>query len=316
MKHVTMMLGFTALLSMFGCSSSSTADLAADGGGTGSDGATSSDGGKGDAGGDATMMVSADAKKACADAADAVCAKFESCSSFGLIVAYGDAATCKTRFALGCVAALGAPSTSGTAATTEACAQAFPSVSCADFLTANLTGACAPIAGGLANGAPCGDDGQCTSTFCARTATSQCGTCSPLSTASGACTNQSCSRGLSCPKGGASCVVPKAGAVDDACTVQEDCDLAHAVGCNTGTMKCLALKSTTAGMTCGADSITPTNFTVCAAAGSCSSVLGGTCSVAAADGATCGTADSAPHCMAPSRCVSGKCALPDATACH
>lgn len=293
-----------------GCSSSSSSGATGTGGGDG--GSTSSDGGGGN--GD-SGAVSADAAKACADAADAFCNQVQTCSPFGMQATFGDVATCKTRFALGCTQTFSFPGTSATPAGTEACAKALPSISCDDLIAGNLGGDCATKPGTVANGGACGDDAQCTSTFCARAPDSQCGTCSDVSTAGGACTNGACSAGLTCPKGGSTCQKPVAGQIDAACQSQADCDLAHGVGCNTNDNKCLKLEISSDG-SCGADSITPSKFTVCPANGSCDALLGGSCHAAAADGASCSTGDTGPTCMSPAKCVSGKCTLPDANACH
>ncbi|MGH7281969.1 MAG: hypothetical protein ACRELY_10625 [Polyangiaceae bacterium] len=290
-----------------GCSSSSSSSGDTDtdaGSGGGSDGST----GGGDSGGG-----NGDATQACSDAASAFCNQVQTCSAFGMQATYGDVATCKTRFALGCMQTLSFPGTSATPATTETCATALPGISCDDFIGQNLGSACGTKAGTLANGAACGDDAQCVSTFCARASDSQCGTCSDPSTVSGPCTNGSCSTGLTCES--SKCVKPVAGQIGDACQSQAECDLAHAVGCNTNNNQCLKLEISSDG-SCGADSISPSKFTICPANGTCDSLLGGNCHAAAADGASCSTGTSGPSCLSPAKCVSGKCTLPDATACH
>lgn len=295
------------------CSSSSSPDAFGDGG-------ASSDGGSSDSAngsdGASDSAISGDATKACADAASAFCTQLQSCSSFGLQVEYGDLATCETRFALGCVQTLQFPGSGATAASTESCATALPAISCTDFIAVNLGNACATQAGTVANGAACGDDAQCASTFCARAADSQCGTCNAVSTAGSACVNGACSTGFACNTDDSTCIVPVSGQIGDTCKTQSQCDVAHAVGCNTNDDKCIALAvaSSSTG-TCGADSITPTKFTLCLANGNCDSVLNGNCHVTAADGAACNTSNG-PNCLSPAKCVSGVCTLPDATACH
>ena len=62
---------------------------------------------------------------------------------------------------------------------------------------------------------------------------------------------------------------------------------------------------------CGTDPQGGATFSVCAASGTCSGSLSGTCTAAAADGASCSTTDTGAHCLAPATCVSGKCKLPD-----
>jgi hypothetical protein len=110
------------------------------------------------------------------------------------------------------------------------------------------------------------------------------------------------------------CITPVAGKVNDSCTAQEQCDLAHAVGCNTSSGRCMKL--TLAQGSCGADFIIPSSYAVCPAAGTCSAAIGGRCSAAARDGESCSTADTGTHCMLPARCVGGKCTLSDANKCQ
>jgi hypothetical protein len=294
------------------CSSSSpaaTTSTSEDGGTSQGDSATTS--------GDSGTGPSADATKACSDSASAFCTQLQACAPFAVQAEYGDVATCQTRFALGCVQTLQFPGTSETVANLQTCTTAIPAISCSDFVTGNLGAACTTQPGTLANDAPCGDDAQCTSTFCARAPDSQCGKCAAVSTAGGDCVNSACSNGFACPTGETKCQVPVAGQVGAACQSQSDCDLAHAVGCNTNNNKCLKLAIATAGGSCGADSIiTPTTFTICLANGTCDAISSGTCHAAAADGAACSTGTSGPSCLSPAKCVGSVCTLPDATACH
>lgn len=256
-----------------------------------------------------------DAAKACADAAEAVCNKFETCSPFVTEVLYGDVATCKARFVLSCTSSFTAPGTSNAPAKTAACAKSVGAVACATFLAGDLGADCNATAGTLAAGAACRDDAQCASTFCARAPDSECGTCAATTKAGDACVNQACSRGTTCPKGATKCITPVAGKVGDACTVVEECDLAGGVACNTSSKKCIPLTVATTGQTCGSKDISGTAFVTCAANGTCSALLNGKCVAAAADGATCSTADTGPHCVTPAVCAGGKCKIPDPTNC-
>lgn len=311
MKFPALVFAFVVLAVGACSSSSSSGAFVSTDGGSSSDGST----GTSDAGGP-DSSISADGTKACADAASVFCTQLQTCSPFGLQVEYGDVTTCQTRFALGCVQTLSFPQTGATAATTEACASALPGISCTDFIAVNLGSTCATQAGSVANGSACGDDAQCTSAFCARAADSQCGTCAPASTAGSACVNGACSSGFACNTDDSTCIVPVAGQIGDTCKTQSQCDVAHAVGCNTNDDKCIALAIATSGGSCGADSITPSKFTLCPANGSCDSVLNGNCHATAADGAACSTDSTGPSCLSPAKCVSGICTLPDATACH
>jgi len=233
-------------------------------------------------------------------------------------VLYGDVATCKTRWVLGCVPNFNLPGTSASAMRTSSCAQALPNLACDKFLLGDFAGtSCLAGAGTLADGAACGDDAQCSSTFCARSATSHCGTCSPVTMPGSACVNGSCSTTTNtvCPANTSTCVKPKAGQVGAACVGQEECDVGHQVGCNTATSKtCIAL--TLSSGTCGANNpLNPTSVAVCGAGGSCSLPFAGSCKAAAADGQTCGTADADAHCIQPAKCIGGKCVLPDPASC-
>ena len=265
---------------------------------------------------DAGVDAGPDVPTACSALAAAICTKFESCSPFGVSVDYGDVATCQTRFAMGCIASLNAPSTGATPAITMTCAQSFSQVSCTSFIAGDFGGSCPHPAGTIAGTGACGDDAQCQSTFCAISPTSQCGTCAPPTTVGGACANMACTRGMTCPSAGTTCVGPGMGQIGDACTKQEDCDLAHAVGCNTSSGKCFMLTLSSAGGMCGVASATPTSYAVCPASGSCSGIINGTCSAAVADGMACGTGMAGPSCMPPAKCVGGTCTLPNPSACH
>lgn len=310
-----------ALIIVAACSSSdpspargapSGTSTTGDGGATTGGGASATTGGSSAVDGGDTSTPAVAAARACADLASAFCAKLERCSAFALSVSYSDKASCETRFALGCGPTFSAPGTSATPEKTATCAASVGALACGDVLAGNLGTACTVTAGALANGTACTEDAQCVSTFCARAPTDACGKCAPPTTAGGACVSSTCSRGTVCPKGATKCITSVRGAVGAACTVQEECDLANAVGCNTLSKKCIALALTPAGGQCGLNGNT---FNVCAKSGACSSALSGTCSGAAADGATCSDADTGPHCLAPARCVNAKCIVTDPTSC-
>jgi hypothetical protein len=249
--------------------------------------------------------------------AESYCAKLQECSTFVMSVAFGNQTTCKARWILNCMPNFGAPGTSATPARTSACAQSIPALSCATFLGGDLGSACATAAGTVANGAACGDDAQCVSTFCAKSVNAICGTCQPVTNVGDPCVQGSCSVSTNtvCPAGTSSCVKPKAGKVGDPCVGQEECDVGHQVGCNTATSKqCIALTLATG--TCGANNpLNPTSVAVCGNGGTCSGPFAGSCTAAAADGATCSTSDTGAHCVQPARCVGSKCVLPDPSTC-
>ena len=306
-----------------GCSSGTAATL--DGAAPGSGGgapvagdAAAGAGGTAGAGVDAGAGETAgpEAAQACGALADALCAKLVSCSPFALGALYGDASTCRQRLTLGCLPKFGAPGTSATAAMATACAQALPALSCATFAKGDFGAACAAQPGALGNGAACGDDAQCASTFCARAPDAICGICAATTPVGAACVHGACSAGTVCPAGRSTCLAPVAGQVGDACTTLEQCDLGNGVGCNTTSGRCIMLTQTAPGGTCGASSLIATSFAVCPASGSCSALINGTCSAAATDGAACSTASTGPACLPPARCVSGRCTLPDPSSCR
>ena len=279
-----------------------------DGGGTtGPDGAVNVPGADGG-------PIAEDPARVCAAAADAICAKLSACSPFGLGAAYGDLATCQARVVLGCLPTFGAAQTSATPTRSEACAASLAALSCADLLAGKLGDACVTQPGGVATGAACAEDAQCATAFCARAPSAACGTCAAKTNAGDPCVNAACSVGTVCPAGKTSCITPVPGKAGDACTVQEECDLANAVGCNTASKKCIALTLAGPGQSCGANGLNATSFAVCPASGTCSALLHGTCAAAAADGAAC--SDSGAHCLPPARCLSGACAVPDPATCH
>ena len=270
-----------------------------------------------DAGADAgPVVVSASADAACTALAQAICDRTSACTPFALSAIYGDASTCLAREKISCTATLAAPSAGATPTTAQACADSFPSLSCDDFSSGNFGTACKVQPGKLALGATCGDSSQCASTFCASGPASNCGTCATVTSVGDACVNGACSAGLSCNTTTMKCIAPGAGKAGTSCTSNADCDLAHAVGCDTTGGKCVALTVASGpGDTCGADAIKATMFTLCPAGGDCSGSVLGKCIANASDGASCDSTNG-PYCLLPAKCVSGSCALPNASACN
>ena len=273
-------------------------------------------------GGDAATRPDATAEElqSCNTFADAFCNRLQTCSSFVMSVLYGDVATCRQRWVLSCLPNYNVRGTSATPAKTTGCAQTLPALACDKFLLGDFGTMCTPSVGTLAQGAACGDDAQCASTFCARSATSVCGTCQPVTNPGDPCVQGSCSVSTNtiCPAGTSTCVKPKAGKVGDPCVGQEECDVGHQVGCNTATTKqCIALTLTPSGGMCGANSIlNPTSVAVCGAGGTCTLPFAGMCTPFAADGQTCSTMDTGAHCVQPAKCVGGRCVVPDPATCN
>ena len=282
--------------------------------------------------------VSAD--KACTDLAAALCTQLSNCAAPLITTSYGDVATCQARAKLGCMPSLTAPGTSATPDKLDKCATAFASGTCDALFSRDMPSACIPDPGKLANGAACGDDSQCTSTYCKKPAGMVCGVCGMRSTAGGACAvNEDCDYKLACANMvcvaygavGASCDaghpcadpnVCKAGTcatpagAGQACTPTAsggDCDQTKGLFCNPQTRVCAQATFAGAGQPCG---IVNGGFTACSAGGTCKLGAGvsGTCSAPAADGAACDPANGV-GCVAPAECVNSVCKLPDPASC-
>jgi hypothetical protein len=153
---------------------------------------------------DAGPAVSAD--QACGDNAHERCTRLQQCSAEQMVVDYGSEGACETRLKLNCLNAIAAPSSGNTPARSEACAQAYASESCADFLDDNPPAACAQATGPLASGQPCAFPGQCQSGFCAITPGAPCGACAPVPQAGATCSDlTTCGQLLTCITSVATC---------------------------------------------------------------------------------------------------------------
>jgi hypothetical protein len=122
------------------------------------------------------------ADQACTASAQAQCTKRDTCSTNHYLIArtYGDMATCVAHIHDNCVQALAAPSTGNSPANVLACANAYASISCVDYLDSNTDAypaSCKVQVGTLAMGAACRFSAQCQSTFCSIATGSACGTC-------------------------------------------------------------------------------------------------------------------------------------------
>ena len=281
--------------------------------------------------------VSAD--KACTDLAASVCTQLNNCAAPLVTTLYGDVATCQARAKLGCLPSLMAPSTSATPDKLDKCATAVNAITCDALYTRNTPTACVPDPGKLANGAACGDDAQCTSTYCKKPANAVCGVCGARATAGGACSidadcdfklkcaNMLCvaygAVGASCDGGhpcaapnvcrGGTCAVP-AGA-GQACTPSAsggDCDQTKGLYCAPTSRVCAVATFVGAGQPCG---FVNGGFVGCSGGGNCKLAgVTGTCTAPAADGAAC-DATNGPDCMQPAECVNNVCKLPDPASC-
>ena len=279
------------------------------------------------------------ADEACADAATAVCDKYNACAPLLIRVSYGDVATCNTRAKPDCKAALAAPNTSNTPSRTAACANDLKNLSCNDLVGGVSPESCLPTKGGVANGGACGDDSQCASTFCGKAGDKQCGSCAVAPSLGGACVNDRCPSGLDCvsnvcvkPGGsGASCDAKQPcqgtlgcfqgkctalGKAGDACDTSgnnptaPNCDIVFQGVVCAASKKCEVLKVVNAGEPCG---FLEGTVIVCGNNTYCKHDAGkadGVCAAKAKDGAGCNVDNTkGPECEAPAKCLDGVCQL-------
>jgi hypothetical protein len=277
------------------------------------------------------------AAQACADVADALCQKLDSCTAFLIQDVYGDVNTCSVRVAASCQNGLAATGTGLTPALYESCVKQIPGATCDDVLDNNVPSVCQAAKGQLANGTTCGDSSQCQSTYCNLGKDGACGACGPSRGDPGAACNRDddCSYGSTCSDSG-TCVTPVA--TGGTCDTTHPCrpTLACKAGvcaapdeagaaCTTGTCDnlaglycgvqahpvCTMIALATAGQPCG---VVNGGLTACSVGGACN---GGTCQAYAADGTACDDT-TGPPCLAPAVCVatSKLCTLPAPANCH
>jgi hypothetical protein len=281
--------------------------------------------------------------QACGDNAHFHCLEIQTCSIEQLTVDYGDEGTCETRLKLSCLNGLAAPSTGNTAERSEACAQAYPSWACADYLDDRPPTACVQALGSLASGQSCAFAGQCQTGFCAIAPGSMCGVCGAVPQAGDSCatlttcgqllacdtTVQQCSSfaaaGAACSRAqlcgaGLYCVgststtsgtctpaVESAGATCDPTGKNgPGCDRLAGLTCNGLSNQCATLQYSASGQPCGND--VDNQYAACASAGTCAAAVGADASA----GETCSptAADGAtcdlvygPACRDPARCI-------------
>jgi hypothetical protein len=328
-----------ACLSVTACSSSSDAP------------AQPSDSGVDETVADSNTPITAE--QACDSYVTALCDKLSSCLGVFVTVAFGDSATCKSRYTPKCLDAAKASGITAQPSDLAACADAAKGATCEALLNNDPPAACAPKKGTVDNGAPCGDDAQCKSGFCGFDDTKRiCGVCGGAPAAGASCADgKKCGPGLVCatngkcaaPAGdgaacgdttpcqnGLSCVAGKCakkltteGATCDMTT--PECDGTQGLFCVQA--KCQKVTFVGEGKQCGADVDTTTmpakisNFTLCTAGGWCKGfdaakgMFKGTCTKPAADGEACQTDATNPPCLAPALCVANKCTYPLPSSC-
>lgn len=276
--------------------------------------------------------------------ATAACDRIVACSPLLGKVSYGDTATCIATLKRAALASVTAPSTALTPAHAIACADKLRSIACNDLFDGKLPAACAPVPGGLAIGAACGDASQCQSGFCATPATTTCGTCAVPPAAGQPCVSGECPSALKCVAGtcrapasaGAACGTDQPcgtsltcvdgqcrnqGKIGDACDLQGKtapvCDLLGAAAVCANGKTCEALTLAAAGDACG---VVDKTLVACSARTYCAKTatdIKGVCSARSAEGSGCKEeTDGGPTCVEGLTCVSGVCKFADPALCR
>jgi hypothetical protein len=292
-----------------------------------------------DGGGDAHTVT---IDEACGQFAQVQCDAIDRCAPIFFKEQYGDATVCVSRLKLSCNTDQMVTGVARTAADLVACSQAVPGLACADALANNLPTACQPRPGTVANGAACGSDLQCQSTYCNKTG--KCGVCASRGDAGKSCTTDNgCVTGLVCAgqAGSKVCVAP--GAMGGTCNLPNQpcradlyCTAPSGAGtcatrieaggpcadnpddacnkfkgnlCNTNDHTCFTISIAKGGEQCGLLSKTACVGGV----DPCSNLISGVCANPAEDGAACG---GNAVCIPPATCVNKLCQLPSAPDCH
>jgi hypothetical protein len=289
-----------------------------------------------DGGGDAAQSVTA--QEGCNQVAKALCDALDSCAPSAVMVLYGDKATCITRAALSCTTDQSVAGIQRTGDDLVSCARALGAATCPDLLAGNFPDVCAVKPGATINGAACGSDWQCQSTYCGKT--DKCGVCGPRQAAGGDCTvDGGCGKGLVC--GAKKCVAPagpnadcnlpaqpcrsdlyctsatgsgkcaaKLGAGGACMDSDQACDFIKGAVCNPLNHVCVTVNVAKGGEACGLG-----NKTICVGfVAPCSNILtGGVCANPAQDGEACGMNK---VCVPPATCETGVCRLPSAIGCQ
>jgi hypothetical protein len=320
----------------------------ASGGGAGGAGGTIEPVDGGDSGSDVSypdVPPKKTAEEACKTYVGAYCSQLDKCSPIYLQLLFKDAAECEAKLVPVCVKSLGLSDTAKTPEFTAGCGEAIATLDCSSFLGRKVPSACNPPPGPRAEGAICGEDGQCATGYCATALDEACGTCANRAAADQDCTrdddclfglicskeqkctpyvgkdgdcddNHPCEPGLSC-KGlvGGTCTDPAG--PGKACDTQQvalpGCDLNAGYFCNYITHVCQQADLVHAGDPCG---VVNSGYALCTQSSMCKlgGGMSGTCLAPAADGEACDLTDG-PYCTLPSRCVGNICTAPDPQGC-
>ena len=292
------------------------------------------------AGADASPAITVG--EGCAQEAQAICDALDTCAPFYVQLFFVDKPTCVSRFALSCMADQGGVGTNRTAADLTACAHAVASARCPDLEASLLPAACHVKPGAVVNGANCGSNWQCQSTYCAKR-NGACGVCAVRVAEGRDCTaDDGCQDGLVCAD--SKCVVPagpdqhcdatklpcrpdlycrgdgkcaaKVGMGASCTDSDKACDYTKGVACNPFNHICETVKVAKAGGACG---IVDRTLTLCVSLGPCPGntlLTPGVCASLAGDGEACGTAADGRNCLAPATCDMGLCHLPSSGTCQ
>jgi hypothetical protein len=280
---------------------------------------------------------------ACASGAETYCAWLGRCVPSSLNVVWGDAATCAARIKLSCMDQF----LSGSNASPDdigACASAVAAQSCNAPVGPVEGSECLPKPGSRANGAGCGSDWQCQSTYCKKSGGQTCGTCAvrakigelcdgscefgatcaqvslaerrcvvPGGVGASCATSMVCQSGLSCE--GGVCTQPTYLSAGMACEpARSRCDGRMGLYCNSMTRVCAQVKYASPGEACGTQS--DGTLAICSGGASCPTGLAANkvCIAAAKDGEACNL-NMNIGCQQPASCINNVCKLPDAAAC-
>ncbi|HKP64039.1 MAG TPA: hypothetical protein VJV78_45200 [Polyangiales bacterium] len=284
----------------------------------------------------AGSCTSVDVERTCQTFGDTLCKRLEGCSTSFVRTVYGDLRSCAARNAWSCKSSLGMTEGLGVSAGVAGCSRALDAVSCNQLMDHALPPACQLVPGPRADGRACSTDSQCASERCARGNGAACGVCTPLGTASAACSGDTdCMDAFICS--GGSCRAPSA--LNAACDAAQRC--AHPWVCAGGTCteavglgaacsypadrcdknqglmcnaagKCEPWLLGNSGQACNQ---TKNGWAACGAGSSCATTSeGDTCLGPLPDGSPCKPGQ-APYCLAPAQCLGGVCGLPSTVDC-
>lgn len=278
---------------------------------------------------------------ACAGGAEASCAWLERCNPFSLRTLYGDVATCAARTKLSCLEQF-VPGSSAGPEDIALCAGAVSALSCDGQPGEGRE--CQPKPGARANGAGCGNDWQCQSTFCKKSGGQSCGSCAVRAKIGELCDGTGCESGSTCvptslterrctvPPGEGSicfsgfcqsglvcngvCTKPMRLAAGARCDVRgaSKCDERQGLYCQFIPGVCMASKYAGPGEACGAQQ--DQSLLVCTGGAVCPAGVQAnpSCIAPAKDGEACDLSKNL-GCLQPAICRNSVCTLPDPGAC-